>query len=549
MKAKLPYILLFLQLLSCGTRDFTHNPDVSHYRAERPVVTHINDSVSVAAGAFLQKNNHKIWELSYSGNPLQMGYRNGALTQNLIEKQEASFFSKVEDLVPSKFRQKLLRSVLRWYARKMPEHVIPEFQAEIYGISGYYADRYDFIAPKFQRGMYLHAAHDIGHAMQDLMLVGCSSLAAWGGQTEDGSLLLGRVFDFYVGDEFAKQKLIQFVRPEKGIPFMSVSWPGMIGVASGMNREGLTVTINAGKSKIPWAAKTPISLVTREILQYASTIDEAIEIAKKRKVFVSESIMVGSAKDKKAVIIEVSPKKFGVYEAENSGRLICTNHFQSKPYTNDRRNLKQIEQSHSEYRYEKIQSFFNENPKVNPEKIAKLLRDRSGIKHQDIGNGNEKSINQLIAHHAVIFSSEKRLVWVSASPYQLGEFVCYDLEKIFSEEVKPHLLSTENLNIPADPFLYSVEYQNYEKFRIATNELDEAIKSKKTLSEDWLTHYKSLNPNLWIVHYKTGKYYFQQKNYRKAANDLKKSLSLEIPSVPEREMVQNYLTKSLRKIN
>ena len=61
-------------------------------------------------------------------------------------------------------------------------------------------------------------------------------------------------------------------------------------------------TINAGKSKIPHLAKTPISILTREILQYAKNIDQAIAIAKKRQVFVSESIMIGSANDKKAIL-------------------------------------------------------------------------------------------------------------------------------------------------------------------------------------------------------------------------------------------------------
>ena len=148
---------------------------------------------------------------------------------------------------------------------------------------------------------------------------------------------------------------------------MSVTWGGMIGVVSGMNEHGLTVTINAGKSKVPLVAKTPVSILTREILQYASTIDEAIVIAKKREVFVSESLFVGSAIDKKAVTIEVSPNNFGVFEVPNSNQLICTNHFQSEAYAQDENNIKHIAESHSKYRYERMEELLQEHEKVTPQ--------------------------------------------------------------------------------------------------------------------------------------------------------------------------------------
>ncbi len=544
-------LILNLSLISCGTRkSVRHLPEIRPYTLEIPKVNKINDSTFSFNRNYLTKNKQQLWELYIRGNPLQLGYNNGALTQNLMQKQEEVFFSKVEGFVPSKFKQNLLRGFLKWYNRKMYLNIREDYQAELYGLSRYSSDKYNFIAPEFLRSLYLHGAHDIGHAMQDLMMVGCTSLAVWNENTEDGDLLIGRNFDFYVGDDFAKNKLIEFVEPEDGIPYLSVSWPGMIGVVSGMNREGLTVTINAGKSKIPLTAKTPISLVTREVLQYAKNIDEAIAIARKRKVFVSESILVGSANDKDAAIIEVSPDNFGVYRVENSAKVFCTNHFQSDAYKNDKRNQKHILESHSEYRYEKLQELLQENKKLNPEKMAAILRDQSGLKGEKIGYGNEKAINQLLAHHAVIFSPQKRLVWVSANPYQLGEFVCYDLNEIFSGQ-KPETgtLAKLALNIPKDPFLDSREFKNYEEYKIANSEISDAVNDKtKTLSDGFIPHYQSLNPDFWLVYYQSGRYYFNRKEYSKAKTEFEKALSKEITTVPDRENVEKYLKKTEKKL-
>ncbi|UFH30244.1 C45 family peptidase [Chryseobacterium sp. C-71] len=548
MKSKsLFFIFLVLNLISCGTRkSVKHIPDVKQYSLEIPKVKTINDSTFSFNQNYLTKNKQQLWELYIKGNPLQLGYNNGALTQNLMQHQEEIFFSKVEGFVPSKFKQKLLRGFLKWYNRKMYLNVREDFQAELYGLSQYSADKYDFIAPKFRRAIYLHGAHDIGHAMQDLMVVGCTSLAVWNENTEDGDLLIGRNFDFSVGENFAKNKLIEFVEPEVGISYMSVSWPGMIGVVSGMNKEGITVTINAGKSKIPLTAKTPISLVTREILQYAKNIDEAIAIARKRTVFVSESILVGSANDKKAVIIEVSPKNLGVYEVQNSNKLFCTNHFQSDSFKDDKRNQKHIVESHSEYRYEKLQELLQENPKLNPEKMASILRDKSGLKDKSIGYGNEKAINQLLAHHAVIFSPEKKMVWVSSNPYQLGEFVCYDLNEIFSDKrLKSGEFAKSSFNIRKDSFTDSQEFKNYEEFKKLGSQFED---EDKILSEEFIEYYQSLNPDFWLVYFQVGKYYFDHKLYSKANIEFEKALTKEITTVPDRENIKKYLKKTSRKL-
>lgn len=540
-------IVIFIFLFLGGCSAFKTNfktPNVNNYSFEIPKVIQKNDTLRIYKNNYLLKNKQNLWELYSQGNPYQLGLTSGALLEKLYKKQDSIFYQKINSFVPSQRKQKILFHFLKWFNRDIEKNIIPEYQAELYGISHYSDTVFNRYIPAYQRSMYLHAAHDIGHALQDLMLVGCSSLVVWGDKTPDGKLLIGRNLDFYVGDDFAQNKLISFVKPSSGIPFMSVSWAGMIGVVSGMNYEGLTVTINASKSDIPFKAKTPISLLCREILQYASTLEEAVEIAKKRSVFVSENILVASAKDKKAIIIEISPRKIDVFESPNYDNLICTNHFQSDGYLSDKKNIKQIKETHSFYRYQKIQELLQKSNKISPEYMAEILRNTEGLNKKFLGYGNEKAINQLLAHHGIIFKPEEKLVWVSSSPYQLGEFVCYDLEKIFNSDFQGVISAqTQERNIPKSKFLSTKEYENYEKYRILEHKIETDLKINKFIDNQSVMQLENLNPDYWKAYFIIGKVLLQNKDKR-ARIYFEKSLSLEIPYSDERQGVEKYLKKS-----
>lgn len=536
-------LFLLLLLTSCGIfhKKITP-PDISAYPVETPMVENNQDSLYSFRDNYLIRNKQGIWELYLSGNPLQLGLNSGALTQRLYHRQDSLLFTKLKDFIPSERKQRFLYKFLKWFNRDINKNILPIYRAELYGQSRYADSLFDYIAPKYERSLYLHSAHDIGHALQDLMLVGCSSLAAWGRHTDGGKLLIGRNFDFYLSDDFATEKIVRFVRPTQGYPFMSYAWGGMIGVMSGMNTEGLTVTINAGKSNIPLKARTPISLLCREILQFATTTGEAIAIAKKRKVFVSEAIMVASAKERKAILIEVSPKKFGVYEVDN-GLLLCANHFQSPTYAKDKKNLKQIAQTHTAYRYAKMQELVAENEQLTPEKIANILRNTEGLQGKSLGYGNEKALNQLLAHHSVIFSPEERIAWVSTAPYQLGEFVAYDLKEIFKGETyAPHTVYPQtNENIPADPFLYTQAYKDYEAYRQLEQRLSQQLREKTTIQISDYLPLTSLNPDYWKGYYLLGEAYWANGQYEEAKEQYKIALTKEIPYAVEKEHIEKRL--------
>ncbi len=486
---------------------------------------------------WFRKSHSGLYELYVEGQPFERGVVNGKLTKELIQLQEDYFNDQINRMVPSRFYRHFLKYVIGWFNRDLDKHVTEEDKEEIYGISTSASEKYNYIGNNYQRILNYHAAHDIGHALQNLALVGCTSFGTWGLKSADGTMIIGRNFDFYVGDHFSENKIVSFEKPSDGFKFMYITWAGFIGVVSGMNEKGLTVTINAAKSDIPSGSATPVSLVAREILQYAENIPEAMSIARKRKMFVSESFLIGSAEDGKAVIIEKTPDSVAMYDP-GKNEIICANHFQSRELGGLKSNKIQIRESASDYRYRRMQELLDSAGKNTLEQTVKILRDRRGLENEDIGLGNEKAINQLIAHHSIIFEPQKKLVWVSTGPWQLGEFVCYDLNKVFSlSGMKINQeISDSSLNLAADSFLLSDQYLHFLDYRRLRKEIADGI----DVSPDSLI---LSNPNFYQSYQLAGNLMFKKKFFKTAEQYYRMALSKEIATKTEENDIRRQITK------
>ncbi len=507
------------------------------------------DNFYVLGNNWLKKNKQGLWEMYVEGNAFDRGVVNGKLSQDLLINQENTFVNQINTLIPSKFYLGFLNNFVALFNRNIDKYVSPEYLLEIYGVSHSASDKYEKYGSKYQRILNYHAAHDIGHALQNLHMVGCTSFSTWGKKSSDGNLLVGRNFDFYFGDDFAKDKIVCFYHPDKGYPFMMITWGGMIGAVSGMNEKGLTVTINAAKSEIPLGARTPISIVTREILQYAGNISEAYAIASKRRTFVSESIMIGSAADNKTVIIEKTPSQTVLYSTSND-YIISTNHFQSKTLGKSKPNVEFMNQGSTVYRYQRVEELLKRYPQINYLNAAEILRNQKGLGDRNIGMGNEKAINQLIAHHSIIFEPSKLLVWVSGNPYQLGEYVCYDLKKVFSKfrGLKHNIdISETGLTIPADTFLASKGYQDYQFYRKYYQKIKEFKGFRQEILQNpgIINQFISSNPEYYAVYAVLGDYYSKTKAYEQSIKYYNLALSKEIPSRNERDEIIKLKNKCL----
>lgn len=491
------------------------------------------DSLRTYGPNHLRHSKSGLWEMTVQGNAAERGIAFGKLAEDLLYYQEKVFVDQIRQIIPSDSYLKFLRFFLILFNRNLGEYIPEEYRTEIYGISLSCTHEYDAIGTPYERQLNYHAAHDIGHAMQDYMLVGCSSFAVWGNESADSTLLVGRNFDFFVGEDFARNKLVSFYHPADGYRFASVGWAGMTGVLSGMNEMGLTVTLNAAKSTMPVSAAMPISLLAREILQYASTIDEAYTIARKHKTFVAESLLIGSARDDQAAIIEKSTDTIALFRS-HSNRIVCTNHYQSDAFSQDERNLENMATSDSPYRFERLNELIDESRPVDVAKAASVLRNRLGKGGKEIGLTNEKAINQLIAHHSVIFEPANRIMWVSASPWQLGEYVAYDLNSIFADPRNNNELSADSLTLPADTLLHSPVYEQLLIYKRGIKEIRQSISHHTPLDDTRIAGFIASNPEMYYTWQLAGEYYHAFGEQNKAALYWQKALTKEIPKEGER---------------
>jgi len=493
--------------------------------------------------SWIKRNRHGLYEMYLEGDPIALGLKNGILSREQIQYQEEVFVERLRELVPGRIYIRFLKQLIVWMNRNMDRHVPLEYQQEIFGVALQASDSFNFIGPPYGRILNYHAAHDIGHALQNMNLVACTAAGVKGQRSASGKLLVGRNFDFSMGEKFARDKIMAFYRPEQGHAFASITWGGLIGVVSGMNEAGLALSLNAAKSGIPRSTKTPVSILARQILQYASTIEEALEIAGQTEVFVAESFLLASARDGKVVVLEKSPEGMDLYDPGGDS-LILTNHFQSKRFFSSERTQENIREGASMYRWERTRELLEGTRLHDVESMADLLRDQQGLGDVPIGMGNEKAVNQLIAHHSVIFEPEDLRMWVSTGPYQLGTYICYDLGRVFSDSLDPRkAVFQEDRMVGEDPFLHSASFAQFRRYQAESARIRQWLdqKDRDKLDLPSPETFVTLNPHFYYSWYLAGEVYRVQGLDSEARHMYERALELEIPRLVDRQQVEEAL--------
>ncbi len=242
----------------------------------------------------------------------------------------------------------------------------------------------------------------------------CSAFLVEPERSAGGEMLFGRNLDIPSYGCLDRLVLVVVCRPAKRHAFASVTWPGFVGVLSGMNDTGLAVAcLDSGPAKDDspaFSLAAPLSLTFRRILEECSSIEEAQKLlaAAKRTTWMN----LAACDRQRAVVFEITPKSVVARRAEDH-LLACTNHFRTP----------ELSVSKECWRYRALQGYWGRSQPFTWHDVADAL--------------HKVNLGQLTTQSMIFEPKSLRLrLAIGKPPASGGPFVPLELATLFQGSAK-----------------------------------------------------------------------------------------------------------------
>ena len=119
----------------------------------------------------------------------------------------------------------------------------------------------------------------------------------------------GRILDYLRGLGLEQNAVVMVLQPDKGNAWVNIGYAGCIGSVTAMNEKHIAIGEMGGRGEGRWDGK-PMAELVREVMEKASTLEQAIEIMRKGPRTCEYYYVISDAKAKRAVGIAATPDKF-----------------------------------------------------------------------------------------------------------------------------------------------------------------------------------------------------------------------------------------------
>ena len=369
-----------------------------------------------------------ILQVQLSGTPDAIGRSHALLLRASMRENEEALWSVFREMIPAAPLRDLVLDFARLRFSGLDRRLGYARRLEIAAAAdAFQPDPFAHELPTYQRFLFLNALYDVSLSFEGSPVVGCSSVVFSGARTRDGHTLLGRNFDFETHPVFDRGKAVLLFAENGKIPVLSVAWPGLAGVVSGLNAEGVAAVVHGGRASSPSSAGEPVLITIREALANASNVDDAVAWIRTRAPMVSHIVLLADASGA-MVAVERAPGR-PVHLRRGSEAIALTNHFEG-PLADDPANLRVLANTSTRARRARLDELIEARQHgVTPADVRAVLRDRRAPGGEALPIGDRRAIDADIATHGVVMDLNARKIWVSQGPHLRGAFVLFDLRR------------------------------------------------------------------------------------------------------------------------
>jgi isopenicillin-N N-acyltransferase like protein len=407
----------------------------------------------------------QLWRMHLEGSPVEIGDARGRLSERLFRELD----DRVRDLVDRRYggwlEQWTAAMVLRWDYRGADRFLDEEHRLELAAMARALPQAEGDRIASYPRLFLYQCVYDLGQRLDDVLIEG-SMFAAVPKRTasgEPGNLVIGRTLSFDLGRGVEADRIVTFYHPDGRYPFVSVGWPGLVGVVTGINARGIFVALNPARTDDPMEEGSPLPLVLRKVLEQADTLEQAVEIIRGAAVRSSGIVLVADGMHRKAVVLEVAPRdpeNRRVVRGEGESIVWATDHMVDEAFAGDMHNDWVRRYTSSGYRFRRLEELLGTGDPIDPARAAALLRDRRGVGNEQLGLGNRNALENLTTTQSVVVDATAMVMWVAEGPSTLGRYKAIDLGRSLRRDEGPPAPLDD---LPPDPLLYSEEYRDYEE--------------------------------------------------------------------------------------
>ena len=190
-----------------------------------------------------------ILEVRLAGTPEEIGVEHAALLHDEMVETERVVWRLLYQNVPNRAARLLLLDFGQAAYRNVASGMTDDRRRELAASAAVFRpdpflDRFD----TFQRFVYLSSLYDISLGYESSPLDRLHDVHVLGATPRRRAILARAISTSKLDDVFDRKKAVFLVNEDGKIPFASVAWPGLVGVVSGMNREGLAVVVHGARA-------------------------------------------------------------------------------------------------------------------------------------------------------------------------------------------------------------------------------------------------------------------------------------------------------------